>query len=137
MRPGWRALSLLLVLFCLWAVAALAPGCDGGKPRPAELIPAQPDRGAYARSLAKAKAAAAVKAGRLSLVEGAEAFRRIDEDLDGKPLADLDAYAGEVIRWVRGPDPDDKVRPDLADLLEAELDDPRRGSAVPRKRKLD
>jgi hypothetical protein len=115
MRPDWRVLSLLLVLFGLWAFFALAP--DFGKPRPAELIPAQPG-GAFERSQAKARTAGLVRSGRLTLVEGAEAFRRIDQ-ADDLPALDLDAYAGEVIRWVRGPEPDDKVRPDLADLLEA------------------
>jgi hypothetical protein len=42
------------------------------------------------------------------------------------PALDLDAYAAEVIRWVRGPTPEDKVRPDLADLLEAERVEMRR-----------
>jgi hypothetical protein len=40
-------------------------------------------------------------------------------------MADLDPYAGEVLRWVRGPDAEGKVRPDLADLLEAELQRPK------------
>jgi hypothetical protein len=124
MRPDWRLLSLLLVLFGLWAVAALAPGCDG-KPRPAELIPAQPGRGAYARSLARAEAAAGVRSGRLTLLEGAEAFRGIDRDNPDAPALDLDASCAEVIDWVRGADAENKVRPDLADLLAAELKEPK------------
>jgi hypothetical protein len=124
MRPDWRVLSLLLALFGLWAFAALAPGCDG-KPRPAELIPAQPG-GAHERSLAKARTADAVRSGRLTLLEGAEAFRRIDRDNPDAPALDLDAYCREVIRWVRGPDADDKIRPDLADLLDAERAELRR-----------
>jgi hypothetical protein len=32
--------ALLAALFAAWAVLALSPGCDGGKPRPSELIPA-------------------------------------------------------------------------------------------------
>jgi hypothetical protein len=118
-RPDWRALSLLAALCGAWLFFALAPGLD--KPRPAELIPAQPG-GALERSIRKSEAAAAVRSGRLTLVEGAEAFRRIDQDA-GAPAPDLDAYCGEVIRWVRGPDAGDKVRPDLGDLLEAELDE--------------
>jgi hypothetical protein len=116
-KPDWRALSLLAALCIGWLSFALAPGWDG-KPRPAELIPAQPG-GAFERSQAKAWTAAAVRAGLLTLLEGAEAFRRIDQDADA-PTLDLDAYEQEVIRWLRGPDPDDKIRPDLADLLEAE-----------------
>ena len=130
MRPDWRVLSLLLVLFGLWAVAALAPGCDG-KPRPAELIPAQPDRGAFARSLAKARTADAVRSGRLTLLEGAAAIREIDQaDLDA-PALDLDAYAGEVIRWVRWPDAEGKMRPDVTDLREAERVELRREALQP------
>jgi hypothetical protein len=118
MRPDWRVLSLLLALFGLWAIAALAPGCDG-KPHPAELIPAQPG-GAHERSLAKSRTADAVRSGRLTLLEGAEAFPRIDQ-ADDLPALDLDAACRELIRWVRGPDAEGKTRPDLADLLEAEL----------------
>ena len=129
MRPDWRVLSLLLVLFGLWAFAALAPGCDG-KPRPAELIPAQPG-GAHERSLAKARTAAAVRSGRLTLLEGAAAIREIDQaDLDA-PALDLDAYAGEVIRWVRWPDAEGKMRPDVTDLREAERVELRREALQP------
>ena len=131
MRPDWRVLSLLLVLFGLWAVAALAPGCDG-KPRPAELLPAQPG-GAHERSLAKARTADAVRSGRLTLLEGAAAIREIDQaDLDA-PALDLDACASEVIRWVRGPDAEGKTCPDLADLLEAERVELRREGLLPRR----
>jgi hypothetical protein len=120
MNPDWRVLSLLLVRFGLWAVAALAPGCDG-KPRPAELIPAQPDRGAYARILAKGRTAEAVRAGRLTLLEAAAAFRDADRDNPDAPAPDdLDAYCGLVVAWVRGPCAGGKTRPDLAELLEAE-----------------
>ena len=133
MRPDWRVLSLLLVLFGLWAFFALAP--DFGKPRPAELIPAQPG-GAFERSQAKARTAGLVRSGRLTLVEGAEAFRRIDQ-ADDLPALDLDAYAGEVIRWVRGPEPDDKVRPDLADLLEAGRVEMRRKGGCSRRILVD
>jgi hypothetical protein len=44
MKPDWRFLSLLAALFATWLFFALAPGLD--KPRPAELVPARPGRGA-------------------------------------------------------------------------------------------
>jgi hypothetical protein len=46
MKLDWRVLVLLLGLFAMWTLVALGPGCDGGKPRPAEFIPGRPDRGA-------------------------------------------------------------------------------------------
>jgi hypothetical protein len=121
MKPDWRALALLAALFSAWAIVALAPGCDG-RPRPAEVVPSRPDCGAYARSLAKAQAAEEVREGRMSLLEGAAAFRDADTLLDGEPLGDSEAYCREMIAWVRGPDAEGKVLPDLASLLEAELD---------------
>jgi hypothetical protein len=60
------------------------------------LSPQLLGRGAFARSIAKAKAAEDVRAGRLRLLERAEAFREIEERLDYKPLADPDAYCALV-----------------------------------------
>jgi hypothetical protein len=41
MKPDWRALALLPALLAAWAFAAFAPPCDGGRPRPAKLLPAR------------------------------------------------------------------------------------------------
>jgi hypothetical protein len=90
----WRALALLL-LFADWAFVALAPGCDG-RPRPAELILAKPG-GAFARSLAKGRAAEGVRSGLLTLLEGAAAFRDADRDNPDAPALDLDAYCELVV----------------------------------------
>jgi hypothetical protein len=122
----WRTLALLLALFAAWAFVALAPGCDG-RPRPAVQIPARPDRGTCAWSLARARAADAVKAGRMTLLEGAAAFRNAERDNADAPAPDdLDAYCGLAVAWVRGPCAEVKTRPDLADLLEAERAELRR-----------
>jgi hypothetical protein len=125
MKPDWRALALLAAIFALWEFAALAPGCDGGRPRPSELIPARPG-GAFERSLAKGRAAEAVRAGRLTLLEGAAAFREADRRCGGGEEGDEERYCRLMIDWVRGPSFKPPVLPDLASLLEAELDELRR-----------
>jgi hypothetical protein len=89
MRPDWRILSLLLALFAAWAFAALPPGCDGGKPRPAELTPTGPDgqaerhhkwvregRGLIDRMADKAAIAREVRAGWMTLPEAAAGEER-------------------------------------------------------------
>ena len=63
--------------------------------------------------------------GRTSTLEGAAAFRESDARYDGEP-SDAESYCREVIRWVRGHDTEGKVRPDLACVLEAELEELRR-----------
>jgi hypothetical protein len=40
-RVDWRLLILVLVLAAVWWLFTLAPGCQGGRPRPAELIPGE------------------------------------------------------------------------------------------------
>jgi hypothetical protein len=40
-RVDWRALTLFLAFTALWWFFTLASRCDGGKPRPAEPIPAE------------------------------------------------------------------------------------------------
>jgi hypothetical protein len=43
-RFNWRAVAALLALAALWWLFTAASRCDGGRPRPTELIPAeQPD----------------------------------------------------------------------------------------------
>jgi hypothetical protein len=38
-RVDWRFLAVLLALAAAWWALTLLRGCDGGKPRPAELVP--------------------------------------------------------------------------------------------------
>jgi hypothetical protein len=40
-RVDWRVFGLVLALAALRWLFTLARGCDGGRPRPAELIPAE------------------------------------------------------------------------------------------------
>jgi hypothetical protein len=43
-RAKWRALAAFLAFAALWWLFTAASRCDGGRPRPTELIPAgQPD----------------------------------------------------------------------------------------------
>jgi hypothetical protein len=64
-----------------------------------------------------------VVAGQLDLRQAAAALRDIDARLpSGRPPRDAEAYCREVIHWVR-PSQITRVQPDLATLLEAELDE--------------
>jgi hypothetical protein len=69
----------------------------------------------------------------MSLLEEAAALRDADRENPHAPAPDdLNAYCEQVVAWVRGPDAEGKVRPDMADLLEAELNEPgREGVRLP------
>ena len=40
-RGNWRTLAALLTLAALWWLFTAASRCDGGRPRPTELTPAE------------------------------------------------------------------------------------------------
>jgi hypothetical protein len=40
-RVNWRALAAVLAFAALWWFLTLASRCDGGRPRPTELVPAE------------------------------------------------------------------------------------------------
>jgi hypothetical protein len=40
-RVDWRRLLLVFLLCSIWWAFTLARGCDGGGPRPLELVPAE------------------------------------------------------------------------------------------------
>jgi hypothetical protein len=78
------------------------------------------------RLLGKVRAIAEVRAGRRTLREAAAAFRDADRLFPtGSPTLDLDDYCLQVIGHVRW-SARNRVGPDLACLLEAELDELRR-----------
>jgi hypothetical protein len=75
------------------------------------------------RRLAKERAIAEVREGRRTLWEAAAVFRDADELFPtGSPTLDLDGYCLQVIGQVRW-SAHSRMRPDLACLLEAELDE--------------
>jgi hypothetical protein len=43
-RVDWRVFGLVLALAAPWWLFTLAQGCDGGRPRPVDLIPAEQRR---------------------------------------------------------------------------------------------
>jgi hypothetical protein len=44
-RVDWRVFVLVLTLAALWWFITLARGCQGNRPRPAELIPSEKQDG--------------------------------------------------------------------------------------------
>jgi hypothetical protein len=86
MRVDWRKLLLIAVFFVAWCLLALRSQCNGDKPRPLDVVPAEPqDKGG---GLDRTFALADLTAAEAARLQGKQARFRIvltsGEDQEGK-----------------------------------------------------